>query len=53
VAERSSESASKSHSHWRSETQRLQWEMTERALDKNDDGMFKKMGSKMKGMKDK
>ncbi|KAK3054774.1 hypothetical protein LTR09_004503 [Extremus antarcticus] len=38
---------------WRSETQRLQWEMTERALAKSDAGPMKKFGDKMKGMKDK
>jgi hypothetical protein len=37
----------------RSETQRLQWEMTERALAKNDDGPFKKFGGKFKGLSDK
>ena len=37
----------------RSETQRLQWEMTERALAKNDDGPFKKFGGKFKGFSDK
>ena len=38
---------------YRSETQRLQWEMTERALAKNDDGLFKKWGKHVHGLKDK
>ena len=38
---------------WRSETERLQWEMTERALAKQDDGMFKGFGKKLGGIKDK
>jgi hypothetical protein len=33
----------------RTKTQRLQWEKTEQALAKNDDGPFKKFGGKMKG----
>ena len=33
----------------RTETQRLQWEKTEQALAKSDDGPFKKFGGKMKG----
>ena len=48
----------KSSRLWRSETERLQWEMTERALAKNDDGgpfrhWGRKIGEHYHEMKDK
>jgi len=47
------ERKSLSGTHWRSETERLQWETTERALDKTDHLSFARLKGHVHGLMDK